>query len=364
METVKQEAVYHMNAKKVTIYDIARAAGVSVGTVNRALSGKDRISPATKKLVLDTADRLGYRANSAAQGLRRAPITIGAVLFCPVDEYVDTIIDGMRATAQTLEKYNVTVDIRKLDYTDSTECLARTEALIRSFADAQYRGVILFLSSMLDELDGIRALIDEYSEAGICFATVANDIPDSARVVHVGVDAHTAGSMAAEMLEMTCAGGDVALLVASKKSPVNRQYIDGFTDYAKDSAFSDIKIYEHLDDPARVMAVTEQLLCENPNLRGIYMATASSVISCDCIRRHGRHDLAIITTDLLCETPSMLKERLSTAAIFQNPYRQGKNVLRYLFDYITRASGEHVHLIAPHILLASNVDAHLSEENL
>ena len=50
--------------------------------------------------------------------------------------------------------------------------------------------------------------------------------------------------------------------------------------------------------------------------------------------------------------------------IFQNPYRQGKNVLRYLYDYITRASGEHVHLIAPHILLASNVDAHLSEENL
>ena len=45
-----------MNAKKVTIYDIAQAAGVSVGTVNRALSGKDRISPVTKQLVLDTAD--------------------------------------------------------------------------------------------------------------------------------------------------------------------------------------------------------------------------------------------------------------------------------------------------------------------
>lgn len=353
-----------MNAKKVTIYDIAHAAGVSVGTVNRALSGKDRISPATKQLVLDTADKLGYRANSAAQGLRRAPITIGAILFCPVDEYVDAIIDGMEATATALEKYNVTVDIRKLEYRSSTECLAKAEEIIHSFAKAGYRGVVLFLSSMLDELDAIRALIDEYSEEGICFATVANDIPDSARVVHVGVDAHTAGSMAAEMLEMTCAGGDVALLVASKKSPVNMEYINGFLHYADESVFSDIKIYEHLDDPARVMAVTEQLLCDNPNLRGIYMATASSVIACDCIRRHGRHDLAIITTDLLCETPTMLKERLSTAAIFQNPYRQGKNVLRYLFDYITRASGEHIHLIAPHILLASNVDAHLSEENL
>ena len=353
-----------MNAKKVTIYDIAQAAGVSVGTVNRALSGKDRISPATKQLVLDTADRLGYRANSAAQGLRRTPITIGAVLFCPVDEYVDAIIDGMSATAAALEKYNVTVDVRKLDYTGSAECLVKTEDTIRTFAKAGYRGVVLFLSSMLDELDGVRALIDEYSDKGMCFATVANDIPDTARVVHVGVDAHTAGSMAAEVLEMTCPGGDVALLVASEKSPVNGQYIDGFTDYAKDSVFSSVKIYEHLDDPVRVMAVTEQMLGENPNLKGIYMATASSVIACDCIRQQNRRDLAIITTDLLRETPAMLKEHLSTAAIFQNPYRQGKNVLRYLYDYITRASGEHVHLIAPHILLASNVDAHLSEENL
>ena len=353
-----------MSQKKVTIYDIAQAAGVSVGTVNRALSGKTRINPTTKQLVLDTAEKLGYKANSAAQGLRRAPITIGAILFCPVDEYADAIVDGMRATAQTLEKYNVTVDIRKLDYTDSTDCLARTEQLIRSFAEAQYRGIVLFLSSLLDELDGIRALIDRYSDEGICFATVANDIPDTKRVVHVGVDARTAGSMAAEILEMTCTGGDVALLVAAKNSPVNMQYIDGFYDYAKQTVFSSIRIYEHFDDPDRVTEVTEQLLRENPAVKGIYMATASSVIACDCIRCHAKQDLTVITTDLLRQTPQILKDRLATAAIFQNPYRQGKNVLRYLYDYITRSSGKHVHLIAPHILLASNVDAHLSEENL
>jgi LacI family transcriptional regulator len=353
-----------MSQKKVRIYDIARTAGVSVGTVNRALSGKDRIRPETKQLVLETAEQLGYKANSAAQGLRRAPITIGAILFCPVDEYVDAIIDGMQATAQTLDKYNVTVDIRKLDYTNSSACLARAEELIRAFAEAGYRGVVLFLSSMLDELDIIRTLIDQYSDEGMCFATVANDIPDTKRVVHVGVDAHTAGSMAAEMLEMTCAKRDVAMLVAAKNSPVNMEYIDGFTDYAKQNVFSSIRIYEHFDDPGRVTEVTEQLLRDNPTLGGIYMATASSVIACDCIRRHGKQDLTIITTDLLRQTPQILKDRLATAAIFQNPYRQGKNVLRYLYDYVTRSTGEHVHLIAPHILLASNVDAHLSEENL
>ena len=353
-----------MKEKKVTIYDIAREAGVSVGTVNRALGGKTRIRPETKQTVLDTAERLGYRANSAAQGLRRAPITLGAILFCPIDEYVDAIIDGIRATADALDKYNVTVDIRKIDYTDNADCLRRAEELLRTFLEAQYQGVVLFLSAMLDELDGIRALIDEQPEGGMAVATVANDIPDSRRALHVGVDAHMAGQMAAELLSMSCAGGDVALMVTSKNSPVNMEYIKGFSDYAGENLFRSVRIYEHFDEKERVTQVTERMLSENPALRGIYMATASSSIACECIRQRPDLNLTIITTDLLRETPEFLKNRLSTAVIFQNPYRQGKNVLRALYDHITQKTSGDVSLIAPHILLSSNVEAYLSEKNM
>ena len=92
-----------MNEKRVTIYDIAEKAGVSVGTVNRALNGKGRISEQTRERILDIAKELGYTVNAAAQGLRRAPIKIGAILFCPIDEYVDAIIEGMEYTAQGQE---------------------------------------------------------------------------------------------------------------------------------------------------------------------------------------------------------------------------------------------------------------------
>ena len=353
-----------MQEKKVTIYDIAREAGVSVGTVNRALGGKTRIRPETKQAVLDTAERLGYRANSAAQSLRRAPITLGAILFCPIDEYVDAIIDGMRATGDALDKYNVTVDIRKIDYTDNADCLRRAEALLRAFADAQYQGVVLFLSAMVDELGGIAELIDELTERGMTIATVANDIPGSRRALHVGVDAHMAGKMAADLLSMSCADSDVALMVASKKSPVNMEYINGFFAHNGEHLFRHVHIYEHFDDEARVRAVTEQLLDEHPTLKGIYMATASSSIACECIRQHPERRLTIVTTDLLKETPEFLKNRLSTAVIFQNPYRQGKNVLRALYDHLTQKTDGDVSLIPPHILLASNVEAYLSEKNM
>ncbi|WP_051581293.1 LacI family DNA-binding transcriptional regulator [Pseudonocardia acaciae] len=52
------------------IRDVAAAAGVSVTTVSDSLSGKGRISEATRLRVRAVADSLGYRPSALAQGLR------------------------------------------------------------------------------------------------------------------------------------------------------------------------------------------------------------------------------------------------------------------------------------------------------
>jgi LacI family transcriptional regulator/LacI family repressor for deo operon, udp, cdd, tsx, nupC, and nupG len=56
----------------VTSIDVARVAGVSQSTVSLVLSGKSagRVSPVTRALVEETAERLGYRLNVVAQALR------------------------------------------------------------------------------------------------------------------------------------------------------------------------------------------------------------------------------------------------------------------------------------------------------
>jgi DNA-binding LacI/PurR family transcriptional regulator len=53
-----------------TIYDVAAAAGVSVTTVSHVLNDKGRVDPATRNRVAQVAQRLGYRANRHARGLR------------------------------------------------------------------------------------------------------------------------------------------------------------------------------------------------------------------------------------------------------------------------------------------------------
>ena len=56
-------------AGPATIADVARHAGVSVGTVSKALNGTGQLRDATRERVRASARTLGYRANAFARGL-------------------------------------------------------------------------------------------------------------------------------------------------------------------------------------------------------------------------------------------------------------------------------------------------------
>jgi LacI family transcriptional regulator len=55
-----------------TLKDVARETGLGIGTVSRALSGHPRVSPETRRLVEETAKRIGYQSNALARALRRS----------------------------------------------------------------------------------------------------------------------------------------------------------------------------------------------------------------------------------------------------------------------------------------------------
>ncbi|MFO7672407.1 MAG: LacI family DNA-binding transcriptional regulator [Lutibacter sp.] len=56
--------------KKTTIYDIAKKLNITAATVSRALNNNPKISDATRKLVLETAEKLNYKQNTLALALK------------------------------------------------------------------------------------------------------------------------------------------------------------------------------------------------------------------------------------------------------------------------------------------------------
>ncbi|KAF1067586.1 substrate-binding domain-containing protein [Variovorax sp.] len=57
-------------SKRISVRDVAREAGVSIGSVSRVLNGGPNVSELLRTRVFAVVERLGYRANVHARGLR------------------------------------------------------------------------------------------------------------------------------------------------------------------------------------------------------------------------------------------------------------------------------------------------------
>lgn len=70
----------------MNIYDVSREANVSAATVSRVINGSSKVSPATRKKVLDVIHKSGYIPNAFAQGLSHDTMrTVGILCVDPSD---------------------------------------------------------------------------------------------------------------------------------------------------------------------------------------------------------------------------------------------------------------------------------------
>ncbi|HEY1531370.1 MAG TPA: LacI family DNA-binding transcriptional regulator [Galbitalea sp.] len=81
-----------------SIDDVARASGVSIATVSRALRGLPNVSEPTRARIRDIADELGYVASSSASGLASGrTLTMGLVAPSVSRWFYTTVIEGVDA---------------------------------------------------------------------------------------------------------------------------------------------------------------------------------------------------------------------------------------------------------------------------
>lgn len=75
---------------RVTINDVARAAGVSKGAVSRSMNGGERIHPDTVARIRAVADELGWRPNAAARAVNGAPTRVLGFIALRRPEILDS----------------------------------------------------------------------------------------------------------------------------------------------------------------------------------------------------------------------------------------------------------------------------------
>ena len=117
--------------KAATVYEVARLAGVSHMTVTRTFSGKQSVADDTRQRVLDAAERLGYRPNMLAKGLRGGRTRTIAAIWQQMGALYSSAIVGEISNRAVAEDYQFSV----------IDSMGGPEALERTIGDCRVRGV-------------------------------------------------------------------------------------------------------------------------------------------------------------------------------------------------------------------------------
>src|SRR3954471_13502677 len=129
-----------MKFETATIKDIAKALNLSTSTVSRALRGSHEISPETKKLVLEYAEKINYRPNPIALSLKeRRTRAIGVVVSEIANNFFSQAINGIESIAYN-RGYNVII-------TQSHEAKEREKVNVEHMAARRVDGLLVSLSS-------------------------------------------------------------------------------------------------------------------------------------------------------------------------------------------------------------------------
>lgn len=170
-----------MKFEAVTIKDIAKALGLSTSTVSRALRDSYEISPETKKLVIEYAEKINYHPNPIALSLKeRRSRSIGVIVCEIANSFFSQAINGIESIAnqngynviisQTLESFDR--EMQNLQYLASRSVDGLIISVSTETKDFSYlkeldqRGLpIVFFDRIVDEVQTHKVVADNFKGA-------------------------------------------------------------------------------------------------------------------------------------------------------------------------------------------------------
>ncbi len=347
-----------MGKEQRGIHLIAELADVSIGTVDRALHGREGIKEATRQRILQIAHQIGYTPNLAARALSvaRATARIGVCMPREIRFFYDQLWGGVldeekRACQLGVEFVNRSVQV-----------LGAGEAeVFQSLMDSGVDGIILTAGNPKD----LKPLIDAAESKGIRVVCVSTDAPESKRSSIVCVDPYLNGCLAGELMgKFVPPGSKVAVVAGMLMAEDHRKKADGFThSFPQHCPGGKIAaVIEGHEDEDESFQKTYDLLRRTPALAGIYVNTVNCLPVCRALgARNLGGKIKLITTDLFAEMSPYFRKGTIAASIYQQPHRQGQIAVRLLTDNLTNKANlpATVHL-TPGVVMSSNL--HLFRE--
>lgn len=318
------------NFMAVTLQQIAETAGVSRGTVDRALNNRGRINPEVADNIRKLADKMGYQPNRAGRALARSkmPVTIGVLIQAAKTPFMEGVLKGAMEAKAEVESLGARVLIKTINDIDATKAIEEMQKLKEEGCNG--------LAVVPVDDERIKNTIDQFAEEDIPVITFNSDIEESKRLCFVGQDTFRSGKVAAGLMaEILPEFGKVLVISGYPTSYGHRNRTKGFT-RELNNLRNDIKILDiqyAFDDDQMAEKITKGMISEYQDLAGIYL-TASGVHGvCNALEEQEMlNKVKVISNDLTEQNIRYLKEGKINFLIGQDSYEQGYEPVMLLFD--------------------------------
>jgi LacI family transcriptional regulator len=340
--------------KRAGIHQIAKMAGVSIGTVDRALHARPGINEATRKRVLRIAKQLSYRPHPAARMLSvgRSDLRIGVCIPEEIHFFYDQIRAGIYDEAQRADGLGMDIVYRPVPRLGEGE-----REQISSLLAEGVNALIVTPGNP----ESVTPLIDKAEKQNIHVVCITTDAAESHRAAFVGVDPGLSGRLAAELMsKFVPAGSEVAVITGMLTTEEHRLKSEGFqSGFRRDCRGGRIAaVLEAHESEEESYRKTSELITDHPDLNGIYVSTVNCLPVCRALKDNrlaGR--IQLIATDLFPEMTPFFKQGTIWASIYQDPHLQGQTAVRALIDFLLNGTKiPKTHFLNPGIVLRTNLE--------
>ncbi len=348
-----------MENKSIRIKDIARLAGVSVGTVDRVLHQRGKVSGKSYQKVQAVLQQIDYKPNLIARSLGlNKTFRVAAILPDPkLDPFWAQSYGGIQQSREEWQQQGLVINPHFYDLHNSESFKDVFQKAIGSKPDGVVVAPLFYKEALpfFHELHGL----------GIPYILFNTLIEEPAPLSFIGQDLYQSGRLAAELLSLGVgSGGTVAILHVHEDLPNSVHLMEkerGFREYlssSTDKKFTTVTL--HLAAPDKPSFRSDLLsLLGNENLKGIFISTSKTYEVVEVMKETGKKGIRIVGYDLLEENLSYLKHGYIHFLINQNPSKQASSAVRSLVEYLVFKTTPSAKTLLPlEIITKENTDTY------
>lgn len=324
----------------VTIYDVAREAGVSMATVSRVVNNNPNVKPQTRKKVYEAIERLGYRPNAVARGLAsKKTTTVGVVIPDIANANFAEVARGIEDIANM---YHYNIILSNADKRKDKEI-----RVINTLLEKQVDG-LLFMGGAVTE-DHVQAFKTSNVPIVLCATTDdKGDIP-SVDIDHEAAAFDAVGKLIAE------GHRSIAMISGTLQDPANgyARY-QGYKRALEQAGIAYREEYVRIGNYRYESGIdaTQYFLNLSDRPTAIFAATDEMAIGAiHCIQDSGLsvpEDVSVISVDN-SRISSMVRPLLTTVA--QPMYDIGAVSMRLLTKLMKKETVDNAKVTLPHELI-------------